>query len=181
MRHIVDLKDLENGKIALEGSLAPGELDFSGEGLAQSAPLDWNLTAERAGQQIRIVGSLATTLATACSRCLEPAEVEAKRSFDLYFRERDEKLFDQDDEIELTDDDTRTAFFSGTALQIGEILREQVLLALPMKALCALDCKGLCPTCGTNLNSNACACAHEDFSPHMDRLLEIKHELEKRS
>jgi uncharacterized protein len=90
-------------------------------------------------------------------------------------------IFDEDAEIELNEKDTQTAFFTGTKLPIGEILREQVLLALPMKALCRVDCKGLCPTCGINLNSGTCDCPAEKFSPHMDTLLELKKRLEQRS
>ena len=90
-------------------------------------------------------------------------------------------MFDEDEEIELTEVDTRTAFFTGTKLAIGDILREQVLLALPMKALCGVNCKGLCPSCGTNLNFGSCNCLKEQFNPHMDKLLELKQQLEKRS
>ena len=57
-------------------------------------------------------------------------------------------MFDEDDDIELTEEDMRTSFFTGTQLEIGDIIREQVLLALPMKVLCRVDCKGLCPVVG---------------------------------
>jgi uncharacterized protein len=90
-------------------------------------------------------------------------------------------MFDEDEEVELSEEETRTGFFTGTRLAVGEILHEQILLALPMKALCRVDCKGLCPTCGTNLNSGDCKCPKEDFSPHMDTLLELKRRLEQRS
>jgi uncharacterized protein len=90
-------------------------------------------------------------------------------------------MFDEDEDVELDEADTRTAFFTGTQLAIADILREQVLLALPMKVLCTIDCKGLCPNCGTNLNSGNCNCPKEDFNPHMDALLEIKRRLEDRS
>ena len=92
-------------------------------------------------------------------------------------REKDQ-LGDEDD-VELTEEDTRTAFFSGTQLAIGDVLREQFLLALPMKALCRVDCKGLCPVCGANRNQNTCNCSGEVFSPHMEKLLEIKRKLEE--
>jgi uncharacterized protein len=180
-RYVVDLKDLETGKVALDGSFEPGVVDFSGESVSQAAPLEWNLTAERADEEIRIRGSLRTMMDSTCSRCLEPARTEVALPFDLFFRERDRQMFDEDAEVELAEEETRTAFFAGTELQIGDILREQVLLALPMKALCAVDCKGLCPVCGTNLNMNACGCAKERFSPHMDQLLDIKRKLEERS
>jgi uncharacterized protein len=135
-------------------------------------------TAERAGEEIRIAGNLSVAMELSCSRCLEPASYNIEKTFDLFFRESDEDLIDEDD-VELTEEDTRTAFFSGTQLAIGDVLREQFLLALPMKALCRVDCKGLCPVCGANRNQNTCNCSGEVFSPHMEKLLEIKRRLEE--
>jgi uncharacterized protein len=177
--YFIDLKDLTE-KVSLEGSFDPGTIDFRGENMRQIGPLQWKATAERAGEEIRIAGELSATVEQNCSRCLEPATVEVQRPFDLFFRESDEEMFDED-EVELSEEDTRTAFFSGKELAIGDILREQVLLALPMKALCNVDCKGLCPVCGTNRNLNTCSCTDESFSPHMEKLLEIKRKLEERS
>jgi uncharacterized protein len=179
-KYVVDLKDLGRDKVSLEGTIAPGELDFTSENIRQVKPMTWAATAERAGEEIRIVGSLDTVMELSCSRCLEPARTEISKSFDLFFRQGDEEMFDED-EVELTEEETRTAFFSGTELALGDVLREQVLLALPMKALCKTDCKGLCPTCGTNRNVTTCNCPDEQFSPHMDKLLEIKRKLEERS
>lgn len=179
--YFVDLKDLDVDKVSLQGSFEPGAIDFSAENVRQKGALVWSATAERAGEEIRIAGLLDAVVETACSRCLEPAQFEISRPFDLFFRQREEDMFDEDDDIELTEEDTRTAFFTGTRLAIGDILREQVLLALPMKALCRLDCKGLCPECGANLNLAGCSCSREKFSPHMDQLLEIKRKLEERS
>jgi uncharacterized protein len=182
--YFVDLKDLaadRDGKVSLQGSFDPGILDFDGENVRQAAPLVWEASAQRAGDEIRIVGSLRTTMESSCSRCLEPARSDIEKSFDLFFRQRDAHMFDEDDEIELTEKDTRTAFFEGTKLAVGDIMREQVLLALPMKLLCGVDCKGLCPMCGTNLNLGSCNCSKELLTPQMEKLLEIKRSLEKRS
>jgi len=180
-KYFVDLKDLAQEKLSFEASFKPGVVDFGSENVQQIGNLDWSASAERVGDEIRIAGSLNTLVGLPCSRCLEPARVAISKPFDLFFRQRDEEMFDEDDEIELTERDTRTAFFAGTQLAITDILGEQILLALPMKALCTVDCKGLCPRCGTNLNSGGCNCPKEDFSPHMDTLLEIKRRLEKRS
>lgn len=179
--YFVDLKDLAHEKISFEASFAPGAVDFGPDNIRQVAALDWSAAVERAGAEIRIHGTLTTSVECPCSRCLEPARLQIIKPFDLFFRERDEAMFDEDAEVELEEEDTRTAFFTGTKLAIGDILREQVLLALPMKALCRVDCKGLCPTCGTNLNIGVCSCPKEQFSPHMDVLLEIKKQMEKRS
>ena len=179
-QYFVDLKDLDE-KVSIDGALEPGVIDFAGEGIRQIGPLTWKATAERAGEEIRIAGNLSSTMELGCSRCLEPAQCEIQKEFDLFFRERDEELFDEDQDVELTEEDTRTSFFTGTQLAIGDVLREQIVLALPMKALCRVDCKGLCPVCGTNRNQNTCSCSGEVFSPHMEKLLEIKRKLEERS
>jgi uncharacterized protein len=179
-QYFVDLKDLAHDKLSFAAQFEPGVLDFSVEGVRQIGNLDWAAAAERAGEEIRIAGNLDVNVELSCSRCLEPARVHVSKPFDLFFRERDEEMFDEDEEVELEEQDTRTAFFTGTKLAIGDILREQILLALPMKALCTVDCKGLCPTCGTNLNAGSCNCPKEDFNPHMDTLLEIKRRLESK-
>jgi len=179
--YFIDLKDLGHEKLSFRGEFEPGVVDFATDNISQVAPLNWSVSAERVGSEIRIAGNLDTSLELTCSRCLEPARIQVNKPFDLFFRERDAALFDEDEEVELDEDDMRTAFFTGTKFPIGDILREQILLALPMKALCTVDCKGLCPTCGTNLNSGSCSCPKEDFAPHMDTLLEIKQRLEKRS
>jgi len=180
-QHFIDLKDLAQDKVSIQGAFEPGDLDFSAENVRQTKPLVWSATAERVGPEIRITGSLETAIELACSRCLEPAQHGISKPFDLFFRQRDELMFDEDDEIELTEKDTRTAFFVGTQLAIGDILREQVLLALPMKALCTIDCKGLCPSCGTNLNVKNCNCSEEHFNSNLETLLELKRRLENRS
>lgn len=177
--YVVDLKDLTH-KVSLEGSLEPGYIDFRSDNLRQTGPLMWKATAERAGEEIRIAGSLEAAIEMTCSRCLEPAAIEIRKPFDLFFRQGDEEMYDED-EVELDEEDTRTAFFTGTELALGEILREQVVLALPMKVLCRVDCQGLCPTCGANRNLNSCNCSEKSFNPHMEELLDIKRKLEERS
>ena len=180
-KYFIDLKDLAREKISFEASFEPGVVDFGSEVVRQIGTLDWSVSAERAGSEIRIVGSVSTAVELPCSRCLETAQIAISKPFDLFFRQRDEAMFDEDEEIELSEKDTRTAFFAGTQLAITDVLREQILLALPMKALCRVDCKGLCPTCGTNLNSGSCTCPKEGFSTHMGTLQEIKRRLEERS
>ena len=181
VQYVVDLKDLGHEKIHVEDSFEPGVLDYGVEGIRQVDALKWSATIQRADSEIRVTGSLTASIEQACSRCLEPARFDLTKPFDLYFAQRDEAMFDEDQEVELSQRDTQTAFFTGTQLLIGDVLREQVLLGLPMKALCRLDCKGLCPRCGTNLNVNTCNCPVESFSPHMDKLLQIKKRLEDRS
>src|ERR1041385_5016361 len=100
-QYFVDFKDLVHDKISFEAAFEPGVVDFGLEGLRQVGALDWSASAERAGHEIRINGSLTTTLEQMCSRCLEPARISINKPFDLFFRERDEEIFDEDAEVEL--------------------------------------------------------------------------------
>jgi uncharacterized protein len=59
-------------------------------------------------------------------------------------------------EREIGDEDLTTAFHRDGMLDVMDLLREQFMLALPMKPLCSDDCRGLCPECGANLNRTEC-------------------------
>ncbi len=58
-----------------------------------------------------------------------------------------------------------------------DVLREQVLLAVPLKAVCREECKGICPQCGRNRNQESCQCAPELPDPRWDALKELKKDL----
>ena len=102
-QYFVDLKDLAREKISFEGSFEPGMVDFASDNVRQVGLLDWSASADRAGDEIRINGSLKITLEQMCSRCLEPARCEISKPFDLFFRQRDQQMFDEDEEVELRD------------------------------------------------------------------------------
>ena len=89
---LVDLKDLAHEKISFEASFEPGVVDFASENVQQVGPLKWTAAAERAGNEIRIAGSLNTNVELPCSRCLEASRIAISKPFDLFFRERDEVL-----------------------------------------------------------------------------------------
>ena len=93
-QYFVDLKDLVHEKISFQDSFEAGGIDFAADNVRQVGPLDWAASAERAGAEIRIHGSLKTNMELMCSRCLEPARYEITKPFDLFFRQRDEQMFE---------------------------------------------------------------------------------------
>ena len=179
--HIVELGTLGSDRVELKDSFESGEIDFSPEGLSQTLPIAWSGFVERSAGEVRLCGRLDTVLEVACVRCLEPVGQTIEKRFDLFFRQRDSLVYDEDAEIELTESDMRTSFFTGSELPLGEIVREQILLAIPMKSLCKPDCRGLCPSCGTNRNAGSCQCPEPVLNPAFDTLLEFKKQLEERS
>jgi len=107
-------------------------------------------TAELLESQIRIEGNLETKIELVCARCLEPVVEEVSRTFDLFYApvpKVEKPTIDQ-----LKDDETEIGFYKGEGLFLADVLKEQLLLALPLKVICQSDCRGLCPNCGANLN-----------------------------
>ncbi len=162
---VVDLADLGRERLVLEGLLTPGELDFRRHGIGQVQSLKWSGFIERQGGEIRFSGVVTTELALDCVRCLDPVREKVRREFDLFFRQRESLIYDEDAEIELEESDTQTSFMTGTELRLGEIMQEQVLLAIPMKPMCGSECRGLCPICGSNLNKDKCECPAQKINP----------------
>src|SRR5437588_2978052 len=123
-------------------------------------------------QQFRLVGHVQTTLELQCSRCLEPFTLPVDADFDLRYQPHAANTGEPEKEIE--EDDLTTAFYEDDQIDLGQLIREQFYLSLPMKPLCQTDCKGLCAECGTNLNRGRCDCKHEWQDPRLAVLRELK-------
>jgi uncharacterized protein len=108
-------------------------------------------------EKIRIVGTVKTVLELDCSRCLDGFAVPIDASFDLLYVPATAAQGSEEKEIE--EDDLDTAYYREGVIDLADLVREQLYLTLPMKPLCQEGCRGLCPACGTNLNSGTCNCA----------------------
>ena len=122
----------------------------------------------------RLVGNTVTTLEVPCSRCLEALTVPVDTSFDLRYQPHSANAGKPDQEIE--EDDLTTAFYENDEIDLGQLMEEQFYLSLPMKPLCTVDCKGLCPGCGTNRNRSSCDCTSEWLDPRLAALRALKKE-----
>jgi len=113
-----------------------------------------------------IEGSINGNLITACSRCLEEFVNTIDTSFIYMFRDR--KSFTEDDK------DSDVIMFENNEIDLEPLLKETIILELPMKPLCADDCRGLCPACGVNLNKEGCDCEKKVKISPFDRLDGLK-------
>jgi uncharacterized protein len=102
--------------------------------------------------------------------------VEAGQDFDLFYQPH-AAGHPITGEIELKEKDTEVSFFWGDGIEVGDILREQILLSLPMKPICREDCQGLCPHCGKNRNLETCDCESVLLDPRLEPLLKIKNRI----
>jgi uncharacterized protein len=108
------------------------------------------------GHDILVRGSLSGQLELACSRCLEPFAAPAAIDFDLLLVPGPPSATAA--EAELSPDDLDLDYYTGEIIDLESLLREQIILMLPLKPLCDETCKGLCPHCGANLKREPCAC-----------------------
>ena len=136
-------------------------------------------TAELLEGQIRITGDLDTRVEMVCARCLEPVTEDVARDFDLFYRPIASMTREEEDRLKL--DDTEIAFFEGEGLFLTDVLAEQVLLALPMKAICRSDCRGLCAQCGVDLNNEECRCEVHVADPRTAPLARLKQDWLKKA
>jgi len=120
----------------------------------------------------RLIGTVQTTLELPCGRCLEPFSLPVDAAFDLRYHSAAANAGDE--EREIAEDDLSTAFYENDEIDLGQLMREQFYLALPMKPLCQEACQGLCAVCGTNLNRGSCDCTRQWDDPRFAVLKTLK-------
>jgi uncharacterized protein len=171
--------ELEQEAVDFDESLAPAVIDYVEE-MRQVGPLHAagraDLLKEHRGPQeivadIRVRASLQTRMELPCARCLDPVVQMVDSTFDLLFRPVGVDADGVDRSI--TASETEIGYYEGDGLLLEDVLREQVLLALPAKTLCSEDCKGLCAECGRNRNTDPCNCAAAPADPRWAALQAI--------
>ncbi len=117
---------------------------------------------------IRLRGQYAGRYLIPCARCIEPVEVPVTGEFDLIFRPSGAD--GGAGERAITASETEIGYYQKDSLILEDVLREQVLLSLPVRTLCKADCKGLCPRCGANRNLQPCSCDEGPNDPRWEAL-----------
>jgi uncharacterized protein len=171
----IDVRDLELRPLRYAAALSQEELDFDPRDIQIKGEVGINLLVERSGFDVRVRGTLRAEAELTCSRCLEPAIFPIASDFDQLYESN--AIHPLSGEIALQEKDTDIGFFSGDTIEINDIIREQILLALPMKPICRADCKGLCPHCGKNLNAEACGCETLLSDPRLAELSKIRNRI----
>ena len=170
------VSELEREPIEFDLELAPGAVDLgeeadAGWGFGHSGQAE--VLHEHRGPRdivadIRLRGKFAGKFEVPCARCVEPVEIPLAAEFDLIFRPAAADA--EATERSITAPETEIGYYLKDSLLLEDVLREQVLLSLPVRTLCKPDCKGLCPRCGANRNSQACSCEEGPSDPRWEAL-----------
>lgn len=154
-----------------EQTYAPGEIALEDEqATLVSGVRAWGRASRKDGE-VRVRGSLQTSVELSCDRCLGPVPVPVNVDFVANFARPGDPTAEAS---ELQDEDLEFSVYDGDSVDLDEIVREQILLALPARQLCRDDCRGLCPACGKNLNTESCDCARHETDPRWAALADIK-------
>jgi uncharacterized protein len=124
------------------------------------------------GHDILVRGSLSGRLELACGRCLEPFAAPAAIDFDLILVPGPATTSAAAEELSRTDLDLD--YYTGEMVDLESLLREQIILMMPLKPLCDEACKGLCPHCGANLNRETCVCKTDNVHSPFAQLAKLK-------
>ena len=174
------ISELERDPIDFDLRFKPGAIDF-GEEAEQSGPLAADGRAEVLHEHrgpkdvvadIRLRGHFNGKFEVPCARCVEPVTIPLESDFDLIFRPVGADAGAP--ERSITAPETEIGYYQKDSLLLEDVLREQVLLSLPVRTLCKPDCKGLCPRCGQNRNSQACSCDEGPGDPRWEALAGLR-------
>jgi uncharacterized protein len=121
--------------------------------LAHAAAI--RLSYYRAGSEVFIGGALDIDINATCARCAEDFTESRSRSFRYVLAPKSMGYGDEDG---ASSGDLELSVYEGDEIDLAPLVREQILLALAARPLCAEDCQGLCSQCGANLNQSRCDC-----------------------
>jgi DUF177 domain-containing protein len=186
---VVTVDQIREGGLSLDETLSESFLthtlaEVKDTGFRPDAPALLHVKLQKTGSGVLLRGSTEVAVHTPCRRCLSDVHLRIPVSFTLNLVSR-AALADAEAEAGGEDDESERAgtfdleradeeLFDGKSIDLDPLVREQVLLALPMHAVCREDCKGLCGSCGQNLNEGECGCARAQVDPRLAALKNIK-------
>jgi len=162
----------------ISGSYAEHEIDMTFkevEGMTLTAPVRGKMTVSSTGQVLLLEGAVDTEVELACYRCGGTYRQPVHAEFQEEFVMRPSQAPGQGPRVEEEEEapESRLFYEKTLDLNLDELLRQSILLALPLKPLCADDCRGLCPQCGHRLNEGPCGCAREETNPQLAILRQV--------
>lgn len=175
---VIRIKDITDSVRCSAAIEAVGEhptlLSLQAEGICTFlSPLALEFKSFREYDHIRVEGLVETDVMLTCSRCLSPFDMHLRSSFTIFYTKAT-KAVSLDEEVELGENELISATYEGDEINLSPEVDEHVIMELPMKPLCSGGCRGLCSSCGTDLNQMECDCAGKRGSFAFSALKNLK-------
>ncbi len=168
----IDLDKLEElgGKFSRVYGINELSLDDREARLIEPAAVHGRI--RRSGNEVELSGELTASIEAPCGRCLKPVRLPIHAEFAERFVPA--VSWRAEEQHELHEEDLNLAVFDGEIIDLDDVVREEILLALPGHTLCSEDCKGLCPTCGIDKNVSSCQCKSNLIDSRWNKLKELR-------
>jgi len=144
--------------------------DFATAGKGASV----SVRVEPMNGQFLVRGTITSEVSFTCGRCIEEGHLPISVDFHQIITPRPESESLEIEDIELSGDDLEFGYIDGEEINLFEIIREHLILALPMHPVCSEGCKGLCSKCGHNLNESECGCDRQGIDSRWEALKNLK-------
>jgi uncharacterized protein len=168
----IELENLEGRKGDFAHVYQPDELNPVDERVNLATPATVSGQVRLEGNEVLVQGHIETRAQLECDRCLKPVELPVSADFALeYITGAD---YESSSVAALSEEEMSVSVFDGAAIDVDEIVKEQILLAVPARTLCREDCKGICPECGIDLNTGACNCTPKEVDPRWAALKKFR-------
>lgn len=132
----IAVRDIPSAGLEINGALSEEDLNIRADEIKCLEPLAFSGRVERAASVIRATAKAKTKFQYVCARCLESFEKDFSQEFDFHYP--------LDPQV--------------SCIDLGEDIREEIILGFSVRVLCCEECKGLCIGCGANLNKEKCKC-----------------------
>jgi uncharacterized protein len=156
------------GSVLVEARIPADDALWDNSGIEWSEPVDTRILISTAGSGELIGrGRVRGKLKGECRRCLEPVSTELDEELTLVF-------VAGGSEADSADAGAFRYDPGAGELELGQAVREEVVLAMNPYVVCDPECPGLCPQCGANLKEGPCGCEEDELDPRWDALRELK-------
>jgi uncharacterized protein len=159
----IELTNLEDGQGKFDQTYQPEQLNLTEERLTLNGPVVVSGKVRMSGTEVLVSGNVKAKLLLECDRCLRQLELPVNTDFKLEYITGQQ--YESGHAAALSEDELAVSVFDGEAIDIDEVVKEQILLSVPVRALCGPDCKGICTECGADLNLGDCGCQTKEIDP----------------
>ena len=167
---VVELADIDpDSGLELELRFPLSELFEEEDDLEPEGELEASLRLQITGDDVYVTGTASGSVKLQCGRCLESYSQRLGGKLAVPY------LPEGGDGVE--EDEEDVYIYQGDSIDLCGMLREQLLLTLPINQVCDEECKGLCPKCGIDLNKGDCDCPKKDVDDRLAVLAKLKGEL----
>lgn len=169
----IPLSDIPSEGLELQLEMDPATLDLEDSGVQFVTPIHVQSRLVVMDRTVYVSGDADAQVRLQCVRCLEAIPFPARSSFQVHVEPQESASGKTPGEWhELHREELDDYCYSGDTINLLELLREQILLALPAYPLCRADCRGLCPQCGADRNRLSCRCVAAEARPPMTQFQE---------